>query len=83
MNVPESFPHEVPAGADPIVFRVNYGPPDARRYRGNIEILSNDPNTPTVIIPLEASSSCAGDADCAMGYRCEDSRCVEMMPQMP
>ena len=73
------FPTEVPPGAAPLRFQVRYGPPAARRYRGNVEILSNDPNQSSIVIPLLASSSCTSDDDCAQGYRCEAMECVEMM----
>jgi len=78
MNLP-MFPTELAAGAAPLSFLVNYGPPDARRYRGNVEILSNDPAQSTITIPLQAESTCATDEDCAKGYRCEETRCIEVM----
>jgi hypothetical protein len=78
MDLP-MFPSELQAGAAPLTFSVNYGPPDARRYRGNIEILSNDQARSTIVIPLQAESTCASDDDCAMGYTCQDTRCIEVM----
>ncbi len=73
------FPSELMAGAAPLTFSVVYAPPTARRYRGNIEVLSNDPNRSNIIIPLLATSACASNDDCQMGYACEDTVCIEIM----
>ena len=78
MNLPE-FPTELAVDATPLAFSVNYGPPTARRYRGNIEILSNDSMRSEITIPLLAESLCNSDEDCDQGYRCEDTRCIEVM----
>ncbi|MEE2756877.1 MAG: choice-of-anchor D domain-containing protein [Myxococcota bacterium] len=78
MNLP-TFPSELMAGAAPLTFSVIYAPPTARRYRGNVEILSNDPNNSNIMIPLIAVSACASDEDCQMGYFCENMVCIEAM----
>ncbi len=78
MGLPD-FPSELVAGAEPLTFSIIYAPPTARRYRGNVEILSNDPNNSNIVIPLVASSSCSTDDDCQMGYFCDNSVCIEAM----
>ena len=73
------FPLELAAGSDPLLLQAVFTPQFARRYRGNIQIISNDPMKANIIIPLTATAACSADTDCEQGYRCQDTECVEIM----
>ena len=45
-------------------------------YRGQVEVLSNDPNQPTIYVTLRASTPCTGDQDCPEGFMCVDASCL-------